>query len=64
MVCGGVLYEHSWEEKLLIEHARTAKSLKHLYVDPHFEFVISGRTKGNKTKSHKSSVPSVRVREG
>jgi hypothetical protein len=54
------------EEKLLIEHAGTAKSLKHLSdaVDPHFEFVISGRTKGNQMSSNKFAVPCVGVTEG
>jgi hypothetical protein len=54
------------EEKLLIEHAGTAKSLKHLTdaVDPHFEFVISGRTKGNQMSSNKFAVPCVGVTEG
>jgi hypothetical protein len=40
--------------------------LKHLgdVVDPHFEFVISGRTKGNQMSSNKFAVPCVRVIEG
>jgi hypothetical protein len=54
------------EETLLIEHARKAKSLKHLgdVVDPHFEFVISGRTKGSQMSSNKFAVPCVGVTEG
>jgi hypothetical protein len=54
------------EETLLIEHAGTAKSLKHLgdVVDPHFEFVISGTTKGNQMSSNKFAVPCVGVMEG
>jgi hypothetical protein len=37
------------EKKLFIKQAGIGKSLKHLSnaVDPHFDFVISGRTKGN-----------------
>jgi hypothetical protein len=55
------------EEKLLIEHAGTAKSLKHLSnaVDPHFELVISGRTKGNQmSSSNKFAIPCIGVMEG
>jgi hypothetical protein len=54
------------EEKLLIAHAGTAKSSKRLsdWIDPHFEFVISGRTKGNQMSSNKFAVPCVDVTEG
>jgi hypothetical protein len=42
-----------------------AESLKHLSnaVDPHFEFVISGRTKGNQMQSNKFAVPCLGVTE-
>jgi hypothetical protein len=54
------------EETLLIEHDGTAKSLKHLgdAMDPHFEFVIWGRTKGNQMSSNKFAVPCIGVTEG
>ena len=54
------------EEMLLIEHAGTAKSLKHLQdlVNPHFKFVVSDRTKGNQMSSHKFAIPCVVETEG
>ena len=54
------------EEMLLIEYAGTAKSVSNLDdpKEPHFTFVISGRTKGNQLSGAKFGVPCVGTTEG
>ena len=51
---------------LLIEYADTAKSIANLNdpKEPHFTFVISGRTKGNQLSGAKFGVPCVGTTEG
>jgi hypothetical protein len=54
------------EEMLIIELPGTANSLKHLddRVDPHFKFILLGRTKGNQLSGAKFGVPCVPVTAG
>jgi hypothetical protein len=54
------------EEMLTIELAGTANSLSHLSdeVNPHFKFVLLGRTKGNQLSGAKFGVPCVPITEG
>jgi hypothetical protein len=54
------------EEMLNIELAGTANSIKHLgnSVNPHFKFVLMGRTKGNQLSGAKFGVPCVPITSG
>jgi hypothetical protein len=54
------------EEMLNIELAGTANSLTHLddEVNPHFKFILLGRTKGNQLSGAKFGVPCVPITEG
>lgn len=54
------------EEMLNIELAGTANSIKHLgdLVNPHFKFVLLGRTKGNQLSGAKFGVPCVPITSG
>ncbi len=65
-IIGGFCTGLRGEEMLLIEFAGTAKSLERLTdpKDPHFTFVISGRTKGNQLSGAKFAVPCVGTTEG
>ncbi len=54
------------EEMLNIELAGTANSIKHLgdLVNPHFKFVLLGRTKANQLSGAKFGVPCVPITSG
>jgi hypothetical protein len=54
------------EEVLLIEFAGTAKNIENLNDpnEPHFVFVISGRTKGNQLSGAKFGIPCVGMTDG
>jgi hypothetical protein len=54
------------EEMVHIELAGTANSVKHLdaAVNPHFKFIVLGRTKGNQPSGAKFGVPCVLVTSG
>jgi hypothetical protein len=54
------------DEMLLIEYAGTAKSVENLedLKEPHFTFVILGRTKGNQLLGVKFAVPCVGITKG
>jgi hypothetical protein len=63
---GGFCTGMRGEEMLLIEYAGTAKSVEKLNDprEPHFTFVVSGRTKGNQLSGAKFGVPCVGTTEG
>jgi hypothetical protein len=65
-IIGGFCTGLRGEEMLLIEYAGTAKSIENLNdpKEPHFTFVISGRTKGNQLSGAKFGVPCVGTSEG
>jgi hypothetical protein len=65
-IIGGFCTGLRGEEMLLIEYAGTAKSIENLNdpKEPHFTFVISGRTKGNQLSGAKFGVPCVGTTEG
>jgi hypothetical protein len=65
-IIGGFCTGLRGEEMLLIELAGTANSLAHLHDEknPHFVYVISGRTKGDQTSGAKFGVPCCPITEG
>jgi hypothetical protein len=67
-IIGGVCTGLRGEEMLLIDLFGTAKSVTNLMhansPDPHFKFVILGRTKGIQEDGHKFSVPCVKETHG
>jgi hypothetical protein len=63
---GGFCMGLRGEEVLNIELAGMANSLKHLEdeVNPHFKFILLGRTKGNQLSGAKFGVPCLPVTTG
>jgi hypothetical protein len=63
---GGFCIGLRGEEMLNIELAGTANNIKHLEdeVNPHFKFILLGRTKGNQLSGAKFGVPCVPVTKG
>ena len=65
---GGICTGLRGEEMLLIDLYGTAKSvaqfMKEDASDPHFKFVILGRTKGVQEDGHKFAIPCVKVTQG
>jgi hypothetical protein len=68
LISGGVCTGLRGEEMLLIDLFGTAKSILQFMVkdsaDPHFKFVIIGRTKGVQEDGHKFATPRVRETQG
>jgi hypothetical protein len=65
-IIGGFCTGMRSEEMLLIEYTGTAKSVEKLEdpQEPHFPFVVSGRTKGNQLSGAKFGVPCVGITKG
>jgi hypothetical protein len=65
-IVGGFCMGLRGEEMLLIEFAGTAKNIENLNdpTEPHFVFVISGRTKRNQLSGAKFGIPCVGTTEG
>jgi hypothetical protein len=67
-ISGGVCMGLRGEEMLLIDLFGTAKSvsqfMKRDSLDPHFKFVIIGRTKGVQENGHKFAIPCIRETQG
>jgi hypothetical protein len=65
---GGMCTGLRGEEMLLIDLCGTAKSVKQFMKegveDPHFKFVMLGRTEGVQEDGHKFAMPCVRVTQG
>jgi hypothetical protein len=67
-IIGGICTGLRGEEMLLVDLFGTAKSadrfMKRNALDPHFKFIILGRTKGVQEDGHKFAIPCVRETEG
>jgi hypothetical protein len=67
-ISGGVCMELRGEEMLLIVLFSTAKSVSQFMKkdspDPHFKFVIIGRTKGVQEDGHKFAIPCIKETQG